>query len=82
VTRWYHDEWSNDHPALRRMHKALSQAAQDGPGGPEGPDVDSGSCDPEPAVAAPSRRERIAQLVGRIKSGDLSAVVDLRELLA
>jgi hypothetical protein len=84
MSRWdYIDErWDPDRdPALRRMHDALAQTAQDGPGPDETPGQLPDATRPEIAAATPSRRDRIAALVGRIRSGDLSAVDALRKLL-
>lgn len=75
------DDWSDDNPAIVRGREAL-QRLQEAPGRPEAIDVESTPTS-EP-VAAPdgfSRRERIAQLIARVQSGDLSAVEALRNLL-
>jgi hypothetical protein len=73
VSKWRHiDPWSDDDPAIVRMRVALALRPTEEPGRPE----------PQAAVPNGStRRERIAALVQRIESGDLSAVATLRELL-
>jgi hypothetical protein len=77
------DEWDRDRdPALRRMADALALNAQEASGRPERSEVEPGSCDPDPALPEPSKQARVSQLVARIRAGDLSAVDQLRELLA
>jgi hypothetical protein len=76
------DEWDPHHdPALLRMRDALALNAQDGPGAAERSEVESGSCDPQPALPEPSKAARVNQLVARIRAGDLSAADTLRKLL-
>ena len=75
------DEWDRDRdPALRRMRDALAQAEQEALGRPE-PTSQRDAIEPEPALPEASKQARVAQLVARIRSGDLSAVDALRRLI-
>jgi hypothetical protein len=74
MSKWRHiDPWSDDDPAIARMRAAL--ALQPTPEPSERPEARGDA----PDAAAP--RERIAALVQRIETGDVSAVATLRELL-
>ena len=67
------DEWDREtDPALLRMRTALALNA------PEPVDAAPG---PETALPEPSKRARVAQLVARIRAGDLTAVETLRRLI-
>lgn len=78
------DEWDPDHPAIARMRDALALTPTEEPRAPERPAVASGSTltAPRPATEeTTARRGRIAQLVARLRAGDLSARQLLEDLL-
>jgi hypothetical protein len=76
------DEWDPEKdPALRRTREALQRPVEP-PRAPERVEVESTpTLEPVAAPEGFSRRERIAQLIARVQSGDLSAVDALRTLL-
>jgi hypothetical protein len=80
---WFVDPFDDDDPAVRRLRAAIAPRPVDAPGACE-PSTVAPDATPEPKRAADEsqrRRGRIAQLIARIKAGDLSAVDLLRELL-
>lgn len=68
-------EWSEDDPAVRRLSDALRRPPQP----VERPQT--APAEPMQLPAPLSRRERISQLLARVRGGDLSAADSLREAL-
>lgn len=74
------DEWDPDHPAVRRGRDALLLGREPAPPEPKPPKVEL-EPEPEPIVPEPVKRDSVAELVARVRAGDLSAAHALRRLL-
>lgn len=85
MTKWGHvldiwAAWSDDDPAVRMGRGP--QSAPDGPGEPAAPELAQiPAPQPPPALTVAEKRARVEACVARIRSGDLTAVEELRRLL-
>jgi hypothetical protein len=81
--RWFVDPFDDDDPAVRRLRDAIAPRPVDALGA-SGPPRVARDTTPEPkrdAEESQRRRGRIAELVRRVRAGDLCAVDLLGELL-
>jgi hypothetical protein len=81
--RWFVDPFDDDDPAVRRLRDAIAPRPVDAPQG-AGKAAVTPDTTPDPQRAqkeSQTRRGRIAQLVARVRAGDLAGVDLLRRAL-